>query len=91
MERKHRSSLMIFKEILEAIDNHGETSISRISILANVPYSRLKIQLERMVKAELIVEINSGGSRVYRLTEKGKKTLRMLKEVYSFLESLGLI
>ena len=90
-QRKHRSSLIIFKEILEVIKRNREATISRIATEANIPHSRLKKQLERMIKAGVIKEINSEGRRYYNLTEKGEKVLRMLKEIESFLSTLGLI
>ena len=90
-EKKHRSTLIIFKEILEAIDGNSEATISRISIEANVPYSRLKKQLEKMVKAGVVQEVENEGKKTFSLTVKGRKVLEMLKEIESFLSTLGLI
>lgn len=90
-KRKYRSTVTIFKEILEVIYRNREASISKISVEANIPHSRLKGLLERMVSAGIVREMENGNRRTYTLTEKGRKMLIMLDEVQSFLSTLGLI
>jgi len=91
MSKKHRSALIIFKEILEAVNSCNEATISKIAVMANVPYSRLKKQIEKMVKAGLLAESDDSGRRTYSLTPKGRRVLSMLRDMESFLSSLGLI
>jgi predicted transcriptional regulator len=78
--------------ILETIHENGGANISQISTYANISYSRLKVKLDDLVKAGIVIEIDSDeGDRGYVLTDDGKEALIKLRELTGFLSSLGLI
>jgi len=90
--KRHRTSLDILRDVLEVIDKNGEATITRIASEANVPHSRLKGLMNRLVNAGVVEEVmNDDGRRLYSLTEKGIRVLTTLRDLRSFLSALGLI
>ena len=90
---KYRSAVSILIAILETIDTQETANITQISVTANISYSRLREKLKELTEAGIIEVANprQDGGRNYALTEKGRKALIKLRELVSFLGSLGLI
>ena len=90
---KYRATVSILLAILETMHRSEGTNISEISTRANISHARLKVKLDEMVSAGLVAETNSprDAVRLFILTERGRQALFTLRELTSFLSSLGLI
>ena len=90
---KYRPTVSILLAILETIHSGRGANISRISTRANISHARLRVKLDEMESAGLVARANSPreGARFFTLTDKGRQALFTLRELTSFLSSLGLL
>ncbi len=84
-----RSRLSIVVSVLRALEGSGVPA-SRICERANLPYDRLSKILEKLEEEGLVSCERKGRARVYRITEKGARELKMLEKAYLILRRLGL-
>ncbi|MCS7139463.1 MAG: winged helix-turn-helix domain-containing protein [Candidatus Nezhaarchaeota archaeon] len=90
---RKRSRLDIVFEILEAIHDEGELGPTKLSIMINLSYDRVKKILDDMLKKKLI-EVSPNqrqGSTAFRLTSRGLTLLSELRRVRKLLEDYGLV
>ncbi|MFQ5951196.1 MAG: winged helix-turn-helix domain-containing protein [Candidatus Geothermarchaeales archaeon] len=90
---KYRPTVSILLAILETIHSSKGANISQISTHANISHARLKVKLDEMASAGLVAQTNSPreSGRFFTLTDKGRQALFTLRELTSFLSSLGLL
>ena len=84
--RKYRSQAGIILDILEALARESPQPATRLMYTANLPYNRLRETLLRLVDEGLVEETEG---RHYRITEKGREALRVLRDARRVLETLG--
>ena len=84
--RKYRSQAGIILDILETLAREGPQPATRLMYTANVPYSRLRETLLRLLDEGLVEET---GDRRYRITERGREALAVLRDARRVLENLG--
>lgn len=84
--RKYRSQAGIILDILETLAREGPQPATRLMYTANVPYSRLREALLRLLDEGLVEET---GDRRYSITERGREALAVLRDARRVLESLG--
>ena len=72
----------IISDILLYIKRHdGDARPTNILYRANLSVTLLKKYLNAMLKDGLITEINEGTKRLYGLTDKGAKLIKILQEL----------
>ncbi|RLE75964.1 MAG: hypothetical protein DRZ80_01890 [Thermoprotei archaeon] len=89
MRRKYRSHVGILLDILRAIDSEGRATISRIILIANIPYERLKPYLEKLLREGYIREVFESEKKLYEVTEKGYKLMHELQMIKRVFDRLG--
>ena len=89
MRRRYRSHVGVLLDILRAIDSEGKTTISNIIQLANIPYERLKLYIQKLLEEEYIAEIKENDKTYYKITDKGYKLLDELSAIKRIFDKLG--
>ena len=87
--KKRRSKLRILADILEAVDR-GESNVTQIMTAANLPYVRCVKYLEDLVEKGFLVRIEEGREVRFKLTKKGRESLREFARIESIAEAFGI-
>jgi len=90
MSRRKRSKLLIVMNILEALAEK-DIAPTRLSVIANMPYDRLVKLLKELEAQKLIEIVDTGRSKVVKLTSKGYKLLNELRKIKKILDEYGLL
>lgn len=96
--KKRRSRLEVCLDVLRAM-NKGENKPTRIMSASNLSWNQLHREFDRMIRLDLIREINikeiknnpkydKRSKHSYEITKKGLKILRYLKNDVSKLEKI---
>ncbi|PMP60381.1 MAG: hypothetical protein C0202_00125 [Caldisphaera sp.] len=89
-QKKNRSRVKIYLDILETIEIEEKVRLTRIMYSANLPYDRLLKYIDELKEKGFINEINDNDNRFFILTDRGKEFIKELKKVESFLRGFGL-
>ncbi len=81
----------VLLDILRAIDSEGQTTISSIIQLANIPYERLKLYIQKLLEGQYITEIKEDDKTYYRMTDKGYQLLEELSTIKRIFDKLGFL
>lgn len=79
----------VLLDILKAIDSENEATISKIIMLANIPYERLKKYLEKLLAEGYIQELSEDDRKCYKLTLKGYRLINELEGIKGIFDKLG--
>ncbi len=74
----------ILIDILRAVAN-GNEKPTHIMYKANLSWTRLKDQLDFLLKQDMLIEEEHEAGTVYRMTPKGKETIEYFKKIESHL------
>lgn len=88
MSKIRRDRLKIYGDLLAVLYEEGKTGkivLSWVQVRTNLPFSRLKVFLQDLIRLGLIEDENS-----LKLTEKGKEYLREYKKVLEFIKRMGI-
>ncbi len=85
----YRSRLAIYADMLRAIAEEGNACPTRVLQRANLSWDRLNRYLSDLKERDLIEEISKGDSKVYQVTEKGRRFLREFDRMRRILEAFG--
>ncbi len=89
MRKKYRSHIGVLLDILRAIEDDPEATITRIIMIANIPYTRLKGYLEKLEERGFIRKVKTGNKVILELTDEGRKFLMYLERLGKMLKDLG--
>ncbi|NIQ04292.1 MAG: hypothetical protein GWO20_00735 [Candidatus Korarchaeota archaeon] len=89
VRKDYRSHVGVILRILEVIASQNSTGVTKIIRDANLAYNRAKTYLNRLEQRGYIERIEQGRSKPYRLTEKGREFLKVLRWAEGFFDSLG--
>ncbi|MCS7112027.1 MAG: hypothetical protein N3D82_02330 [Ignisphaera sp.] len=87
---KKRSKLEILFDVIEILSKEP-VNPTRLSMLVNMPYDRLKKLLDELVDKGIIGYEEQGRSRVYVLTHRGYRLGEELKKIRKVLEDYGIL
>lgn len=89
---QYRSELAIMHDIMSITAHEGQSGvrISRISLKANLSHYAVIEKCQRLIEAGLIELDQNKRSKIYRLTEKGRKFFDELSRFQSLVHSLNL-
>ena len=85
---RRRSRLRIIADILRAAEE-GEVNVTRIMLLANLPYTRLTRYLNELVSKGLLERVRDGREVKYRLTRRGREFLKEFAKIERIAEAFG--
>lgn len=74
----------ILVDILKAVAN-GNEKPTHIMYKANLSWTRLKDQLNFLIKQDMLIEEEHESGTVYRMTPKGKEIIEYFKKIESVL------
>ena len=82
-----RDKLKILLEILE-ICNENSIDINKTKIVyhSNINFKTANTYLNMLIKEGLVEAFNSGSREKYHITEKGRKLLADLKQIYGITD-----
>jgi len=90
MRRRYRSQAGILHDVLEVLLREGPLNATRIAQLANLPYDRLRLLLDRLIELGLVELVEDDeGRRLYRITQEGLEAYQKLHAAKEILEKLG--
>lgn len=89
MARK-RSKLEIVFEIIDVLSREPMNP-TRLAMLVNMPYDRLRKLLEELVAKGVVVYEDQGKSRLYALTPQGHRLYEELKRIRRILKDYGIL
>jgi len=89
VRKKYRSHVGVLLDILQAISEENEPTITRIIYRANISHDRLKKYISRLLEQGYIRKKEVNGRIIYFLTDKGVKLMRELQLVRSVFDVLG--
>ncbi|MEM2112241.1 MAG: winged helix-turn-helix domain-containing protein [Candidatus Bathyarchaeia archaeon] len=79
-----RSQMEILIDILKVVAD-GNEKPTHIMYRANLSWTRLKEQLDFLMKQEMLVEIEGEEGTIYKLTLKGKEVLEYFRKIEAYL------
>ena len=91
-KQRYRSKMRICYDMLRVIQEEGgEAGPTRILYGANLSYERLKRYLAELMEKGLIVEVERGGKRMYRLTDSGRMFIVHFRKMTEFAKAFGMV
>lgn len=89
MREEYRSHVGVIMSVLQVLNSQGETNITKILFLANLPHKRAKEYLKKLEKQGYIEKKEEGRSKIYEITEEGRDFLRKLQQIQQLFNNLG--
>ncbi len=87
---KKRSKLEIIFDVIEILAREP-INPTKLSMLVNMPYDRLKRLLDELVDKGIIRYEEQGRSKIYILTSQGYKLSEELKKIKRILKDYGVL
>lgn len=87
---KKRSKLEIIFDVIEILSRESANP-TKLSMLVNMPYDRLKRLLEELEDKGVVRCEEQGRSRVYVLTPQGYRLSEELKRIREILKDYGIL
>jgi predicted transcriptional regulator len=87
---KKRNKLEIVFEIIDILSKET-LNPTKLAMLVNMPYDRLKKLLEELIEKGIIQFEEQGRSKVFMLTPQGYKLYEELKKVRKILKDYGIL
>lgn len=75
-----RSQMEILIDILKAVAD-GKQKPTHIMYRANLSWTRLKKQLDFLIKQDMLANTEVDGGTIYRITQRGKEVLEYFKKI----------
>lgn len=91
MRKRYRSHVGVLLDILKAIDSEGQTTISSIIQLANIPYERLRHYISKLLDEGYIKEVRRGDKTYYEMTKKGYMLMDELSMIKRIFDRMGFL
>lgn len=90
--KEYRKSNQIVQTVLDATQEKGRDGIIITTLMnkSNVPHTRLKKILGKLIGNNLIVEFKTNKKQTFVITEKGIQYLEKYKQFVDVAESFGL-
>jgi predicted transcriptional regulator len=88
MKISRRDKLKIYGDLLSILNRESKTekiALTKVQILVNVPFDRLKIYISDLKELGLIQDETS-----LRLSKKGKQYVREYEQVLDFMKRMGI-
>lgn len=87
---RYRNRFQIVFQLLHALANHDQATVSRLMREVNMPYVRLMRLLNDLVTLGLVERVGDEASVAFRLTPGGNELLSQYRTFKEFAERMGL-
>lgn len=89
--KEYRSKTRIYADIMDTILRRGgKSGPTHILLGANLSHDRLMKHLNQLNELGLVDEASENGSKVFKLTDKGRKFIIEFVKVEKFAEAFGI-
>ena len=89
--KEYRSKTRIYADIMDTILRRGgKSGPTHILLGANLSHDRLIKHLNQLNELGLVAEVSENGSKIFKLTDKGRKFIIEFVKVEKFAEAFGI-
>jgi predicted transcriptional regulator len=89
--KEYRSKTRIYADIMDTILRRGgKSGPTHILLGANLSHDRLMKHLNQLNELGLVAEASENGSKIFKLTDKGRKFIIEFVKVEKFAEAFGI-
>lgn len=88
--KRYRSKTRLLMDILKAVKEEGDATVTRLLFIANLSHPRLKEYLDELQGKGWIEQGEAEGKTVWRITNDGQKVLGELDRIERSMADFGL-